>query len=71
MQRAACRPRGVEEPEHAWTLYVREPGDLSGTRWVGQLAGRSGKVCDHNPDMYAAEKSDTGIIPKKAANKIG
>ena len=23
----------IEEPEHAWTLYVREPGDLSGTRW--------------------------------------
>ncbi len=68
MQRDAYRPRGVEEPEHAWTLYVREPGDLSGTRW---LAGRSGKARGRNPDVYAAEKSDTGIVPKKAPNKIG
>jgi hypothetical protein len=25
---AAPRPCGVREPVHAWTLYVREPGDL-------------------------------------------
>ncbi len=31
-QRVVYRPRGVKDPEHAWTLYAREPGDLSGTR---------------------------------------
>lgn len=30
-----------------------------------------GKVCDHNPDIYAVEESDTGIVPKKTSNKAG
>ena len=34
-------------------------------------AGRSGKVCGRNPDMHAVEKSDIGIVPKKAPNKVG
>lgn len=71
MQRVAYRPCGVEEPEHARTLYVREPGDLSSTRWQNKLAGRSGKACGRDPDVYAAEKSDTGVVPKKVPNKIG
>ena len=29
-----------------------------------------GKVCDRNPDMYATEKSDTGILPKKEPNNM-
>ncbi len=27
IQRDTHRPRGVRDPEHAWTLYAREPGD--------------------------------------------
>jgi len=27
-------PRGVRDPVHAWTLYAREPGDLSDLRSV-------------------------------------
>ena len=30
-----------------------------------------GKACGRNPDVYAAEKSDTGVVPKKEPNKIG
>ena len=36
-----------------------------------KLAGRLEKACGRNPDVHAAEKSDIGILPKKAANKIG
>ena len=25
----------------------------------------------YNPDMYAAEKSDIGILPVKVSNKVG
>jgi len=35
------------------------------------LAGRPGKARGRNPGMYAAEKSDIGILPKKVPNKIG
>ena len=34
-------------------------------------AGRSGKACGHNPDMYAAGKSDTSVVPVNAGNKAG
>ena len=34
-------------------------------------ADRSGKVCGRTPDMYADEKSDIVIVPKKAPNNIG
>lgn len=70
MQRVVYRPRGVKDPKHVWTLYAREPGELSGTRGR-KLAGRSGKACGHNTGVYAAEKSDIGIVPKKALNKTG
>ncbi len=68
-QRAGYRPRGVRDPEHARTLYVREPGDLGGTR--GKKAGRPGKVCGRNPGVHAAEESDVGVVLKKEPNKIG
>ena len=68
-QRAGYRPRGVRDPEHARTLYVREPGDLGGTR--RKMAGRPGKACGRNPGVHAAEESDTGVVPKKAPNKAG
>ena len=34
-------------------------------------SGRSGKACGHNPDAYAAGKSDTSVVPVNAGNKVG
>jgi hypothetical protein len=34
-------------------------------------AGRSGKACGHNPDVHAAGKSDTSVVPVNAGNKAG
>ena len=34
-----------------------------------EAPGRSGKTRGHNPDMDAAGKSDTGIVPMNAPNK--
>ncbi len=34
--------------------------------WVGQ-----GRPVAYNPDKYAAEKSDIGILPVKVPNKVG
>jgi len=33
--------------------------------------GRSGKVCGHNPDVYAVGKSHIGVVPVNAGNKAG
>jgi len=66
----AVRPCGVKDPVHVWTLYVREPGDLISTRLYEDTAGRSGKVFGLKPDVYAVEKSDIGIVPKKEPNKM-
>ena len=54
---------------HAWTLYVREPGDLSDLRQVVQKPERLEKVCDHTSNVYVTEKSDTNIVPEKEPNK--
>lgn len=35
------------------------------------LVDRSGKACGHNPDGYAAGKSDRPIVPRKLPNKPG
>ena len=70
MQRVKCRPCGVRDPEHARTLYAREPGDLNSTRDEHRRVGQ-GRPVAYNPGMYAAEKSDSGIVPVKALNKIG
>ncbi len=37
-----------------------------GAWWVGQ-----GRPVAYNPDVYAAEKSDIGILPVKVPNKDG
>jgi RNA-directed DNA polymerase len=29
------------------------------------------KACGHNPNVYAPEKSDTNIVPKKELNNAG
>lgn len=34
------------------------------------LPERSGKACGHKPDVYAMEKSDIGVVPKKEPNKV-
>ncbi len=34
----------------------------------GFLPERSGKACGRKPDMYAMEKSDIGVVPKKGPN---
>ena len=67
-QLATPRPCGVREPVHAWTLYVREPGDLSGLRQAVQKSERLEKVCDHTANVYVSEKSDTNIVPEKEPN---
>jgi len=36
--------------------------------WANIQEDRSGKVCGRTPDMYADEKSDIVILPKKAPN---
>ena len=46
------------------------PAALAG-RASGPSAGRSGKACGHNPDAYAAGKSDTSVVPRNAGNKVG
>jgi len=33
--------------------------------------GRSGKARGRNPDMYAAGKSDIGVVPENVPNKAG
>jgi len=36
--------------------------------WPG---GRSGKACGRNPDVYAAGKSDIGVVPVNVPNNAG
>ncbi|MCI5194605.1 MAG: hypothetical protein D3915_16085, partial [Candidatus Electrothrix sp. AU1_5] len=67
-QPAAPRPCGVREPVHAWTLYVREPGDLRNLRQAVQKPERLEKACGHTANVYVFEKSDTNIVPEKEPN---
>ena len=67
-QLAIPRPCGVREPVHAWTLYVREPGDLRNLRQAVQKPERLEKVCDRTTNVYVSEKSDTNIVPEKEPN---
>jgi len=53
---------------HAWTLYVREPGDLRDLRQAVQKPERLEKACGYTSNMYVAEKSDTDIVPEKEPN---
>ncbi len=68
---ASARRSGVVgEPGHAWTRFAREPGDLS----AGQPQYRAGphrEGEEPNPMMYGREKSDSAIVAKKPANKVG
>ena len=66
-------------PAESKTLRMREssmhenreiPSVLAG-RPRRLAAGRSGKACGRNPDVYAAGKSDRPIVPRKLPNKPG
>ncbi len=50
-------------------LENREISIASGME--NDMSERLGKVCDHNPNMYAIEKSDTNIVPEKGLNNAG
>ncbi len=67
-QPAAPRFCGVREPVHAWTLYVREPGDLSDLRQTVLKPERLEKACGHTSNVYVTEKLDTNIVPEKDRN---
>jgi len=71
----ASRVLGPAESE---TLCMRgrsmyENREISAAPATGRHArkGRSGKPCGHNPDVYAAEKSDRPIVPMKLPNNLG
>jgi hypothetical protein len=34
------------------------------------VSERPGKACGRNPSMYAVEKSDIGVVPKKGPNNV-
>jgi hypothetical protein len=64
-------------PAESKTLSMRESSmhenreipSVPASRLRMPSAGRSGKARGHNPDMYAAGKSDTSIVPRNAGNK--
>ena len=49
-------------------LENREISEVSGN--FSKSPERLGKVCGHNPNMYATEKSDTVVVPEKGPNKV-
>ena len=65
--RAAFGPRAVEDPEHAWKLLAREPGDPSNIRRDDGEADRPERSC-RTSGMHVRGKSDDPIVPKKRAN---
>lgn len=60
-------------PDPARSKTLRMPGSLLHGSWevsfVPTQSGGSGKAKSRNPDIYADEKSDTSIVPKKPPNK--
>jgi hypothetical protein len=44
----------------------RETSEISDS---GCMAGRLGKTCGRNLNMYVSEESDIGIVPEKEPNK--
>ena len=58
-----------QRPQHAWTLLVREPGDLVAGRWCGAPSVRAGKAKGPKPVMNGDEKSDPTIVAMKPANE--
>lgn len=58
-----------QRPQHAWTLLVREPGDLVAGRWCRAPSVRAGKAKGPKPAMNGDEKSDPTIVAMKPANE--
>ncbi len=65
--------KSCDDPARSETLSM--PGSLLRRSWeissvpAPEGAGGAGKACSHNPAIYADEKSDTPILPKKPPNK--
>ena len=75
--RGAIASRDIR-PAESETLSMRESSmyenrEIPAAPAAGckQWKGRSGKACGHNPDVYAAGKSDRPIVPRKLPNKPG
>jgi hypothetical protein len=65
-------------PAESKTLSMRESSmpenrEIPAAPAIGRKPwkGRSGKARGHNPDVYAARKSDRPIVPRKLPNKPG
>ena len=58
-----------QRPQHAWTLLVREPGDLVAGRRCSAPSVRAGKAKGPKPVMNGDEKSDPTIVAMKPANE--
>ena len=68
------RGSSMDENREIPAAPVDRPGPgTAGVPWPEgrPVAGRSGKACGHKPDMYAAGKSDTSVVPVNAGNKAG
>ena len=68
--------RFTHRPAESETLSIRgrsmnENREVPAAPKVQCGPGRSGKPCGHNPDAYAAGKSDIGVVPGNARNKAG
>jgi hypothetical protein len=71
VRRGTSGRRGVKDPEHAWKLHAREPGDPSNSHATLGGVGRSDKATSRTADMHVAGESDDLIVPTKRANKVG
>jgi hypothetical protein len=63
-RRAAGQLRAVEEPEHAWKLHAREPGDLRGV-WAGNGARPAGK----GAKPYSPHARFGGVAPRHSTEE--
>jgi len=50
IQRVTHRLRGVRDPEHAWTLYAREPGDAVNWPWHVAVRGPRRESKEYDDD---------------------
>ena len=63
--------RRGRRPQHAWTLLVREPGDLVTDRRCSAPLARAGKAVWPKPAMNGNEKSDPATVAMKPTNEPG
>ncbi len=55
IQRDTHRLRGVRDPEHAWTLYAREPGDPANWPFLVAQRGSRRESKDYDGDEWLRE----------------